>query len=233
MKVAIFSDIHGNREALISIIKDIKKEGIKKIICLGDTIGIGPNPKECMDIIVDNNIKMVLGNHELYFIKGTQIDDEMGDGEIKHQNWIKNKITDRQKQYLEKCNMTYEIDCNGKKVVCEHFLIDYNSNDQYPFHDLKIAKDGSINEIIKPLNYDLIFIGHEHNVFTVDNKLYDVGSSGCRKDNTTQYTIFDTETFTVETKSLEYDRTNFEQDLLKENYPDRNLIAKCFFGIEL
>ena len=79
MKVAIFSDIHGNREALISIIKDIKKEGIKKIICLGDTIGIGPNPKECMDIIVDNNIKMVLGNHELYFIKGTQIDDEMGD----------------------------------------------------------------------------------------------------------------------------------------------------------
>lgn len=57
--------------------------------------------------------------------------------------------------------------------------------------------------------------------------------SGCRKDNTTQYTIFDTETFTVETKSLEYDRTNFEQDLLKENYPDRNLIAKCFFGIEL
>lgn len=41
MKVAIFSDIHGNREALISIIKDIKKEGIKKIICLGDTIGIG------------------------------------------------------------------------------------------------------------------------------------------------------------------------------------------------
>ena len=129
--------------------------------------------------------------------------------------------------------MTYEIDCNGKKVVCEHFLIDYNSNDQYPFHDLKIAKDGSINEIVKPLNYDLIFIGHEHNAFTVDNKLYDVGSSGCRKDNTTQYTIFDTETFTVEAKSLEYDRTNFEQDLLKENYPDRNLIAKCFFGIEL
>lgn len=76
-----------------------------------------------------------------------------------------------------KCIGTFEIDCNGKKVVCEHFLIDYNSNDQYPFHDLKIAKDGSINEIIKPLNYDLIFIGHEHNAFTVDNKLYDVGSS--------------------------------------------------------
>ena len=165
MKVAIFSDIHGNREALISIIKDIKKEGIKKIICLGDTIGIGPNPKECMDIIVDNNIKMVLGNHELYFIKGTQIDDEMGDGEIKHQNWIKNQITDRQKQYLEKCNMTYEIDCNGKKVVFEHFLIDYNSNDQYPFHDLKIAKDGSINEkqtkemidIIKEYQGEVVF----------------------------------------------------------------------------
>ena len=40
--------------------------------------------------------------------------------------------------------------------------------------------------------------------------------------------IFDTETFTVEAKSLEYDRTNFEQDLLKENYPDRNLIVASF-----
>ena len=233
MKIAIFSDIHGNREALTSIMEDIKKEGISEIICLGDTIGIGPNPNECMNIIVDNNIKMVLGNHELYFLKGTQIDDEMSEGEIKHQNWIKKQITDIQKQYLEKCNLTLEMNYNGKKVLFEHFPIDHNSKDQYPFHDLKIVKDGSINEITKFLNYDLIFIGHEHNAFSVDNKLYDVGSSGCRKDNITQYTIFDTDTFTIQIKKIEYDRINFEQDLLKNDYPDRNLIAKWFFGIEL
>jgi len=36
MKIAIFSDIHGNREALTSVIEDIKKENINEIICLGD-----------------------------------------------------------------------------------------------------------------------------------------------------------------------------------------------------
>ena len=54
-----FSDIHGNKEALTAIIEDIKKENIDEVICLGDTIGIGPNPKECLDLIINNNIKMV------------------------------------------------------------------------------------------------------------------------------------------------------------------------------
>lgn len=42
---------------------------------------------------------MVLGNHELYFIKGTQIDDEMGESEIKHQEWVKSKITEELLNY--------------------------------------------------------------------------------------------------------------------------------------
>ena len=233
MRIAIFSDIHGNREALTAIIEDIRNENIDEIICLGDTIGIGPNPKECMDLIINNNIKMVLGNHELYYLKGTDIDNEMGEGEIKHQNWVKEQITDSQKQYLENCGLTIEKDYNGKKMLFEHFPIDYNSKDQYPFHDLKIVKDGSINEVVKSLNYDLIFIGHEHNDFCIDSKLYDVGSSGCRKDDNTRYTIINTDNCNIETKILKFDRKSFENDLLKYEYPDRNLIAKWFFGIEI
>ena len=233
MKIAIFSDIHGNREALTSIIEDIKKENINEIICLGDTIGIGPNPKECMDILINNNVKSVLGNHELYFLKGTEIDDEMSENEIKHQNWIKEQITDKQKEYLEKCSLNIEKVLNGKKILFEHFLIDYNSKDQYPFHDLKIVKDDSIKEIMESLDYDLILIGHEHKDFSVKNKLYDIGSSGCRKDNTTRYAILDTDTFNIEIKKLKYDRESFEKALLKVNYPDRDVIAKWFFGIEI
>ncbi len=54
MRIAIFSDIHENKEALKSIIDDINNNNIDEIICLGDTIGIGPNPKECMDMIIGN-----------------------------------------------------------------------------------------------------------------------------------------------------------------------------------
>ena len=45
MKVAIFSDIHGNLEALEAILEDIKKNQFDEVICLGDVIGIGPSPK--------------------------------------------------------------------------------------------------------------------------------------------------------------------------------------------
>ena len=63
-RIAVFSDIHGNREALTSILNDIKKENIDKIIYLGDVIGIGPKPKECLEIILNSNIETVTGNHE-------------------------------------------------------------------------------------------------------------------------------------------------------------------------
>lgn len=41
------------------------------MICLEDSIDIGPNSKECIDLLIENNIKSVLGNHEICLLKGT------------------------------------------------------------------------------------------------------------------------------------------------------------------
>ena len=69
-KIAIFSDIHGNLQALESIAKDIKEKQINSVYCLGDVIGIGPNPKECLDLIIDNSINMVCKYlHDQNFLK--------------------------------------------------------------------------------------------------------------------------------------------------------------------
>ncbi|MHC4131721.1 MAG: metallophosphoesterase family protein [Planctomycetota bacterium] len=61
---AIISDIHSNLEALSIVFEDIEKRGIKKIYCLGDVIGYGPNPKECLDLIIEKTEWCVLGNHD-------------------------------------------------------------------------------------------------------------------------------------------------------------------------
>ena len=58
MKLAVFTDIHGNLEALKAIINDIKSKNVDEIICLGDTIGLGSESKECLDLIIENNIKI-------------------------------------------------------------------------------------------------------------------------------------------------------------------------------
>lgn len=70
-RVAIIIDIHGNLEALEAILKDIKTQAVDEMICLGDSIDIGPNSKECIDLLIENNIKSVLGDHEICLLKGT------------------------------------------------------------------------------------------------------------------------------------------------------------------
>jgi len=61
---AIISDIHGNLEALEAVLADIRRQNITEIFCLGDVVGYGPNPRECIDAVMDNCTMCLLGNHD-------------------------------------------------------------------------------------------------------------------------------------------------------------------------
>ncbi len=63
MHRAIISDVHANLEALEAVLADIREQGIEEIYCLGDAIGYGPNPCECIDEIMKLNV-CILGNHD-------------------------------------------------------------------------------------------------------------------------------------------------------------------------
>ncbi len=63
-KYAIISDIHSNVAALTAVLDDIDKRGIKEIFCLGDIVGYGPEPKTCLDIIIERQIISIMGNHD-------------------------------------------------------------------------------------------------------------------------------------------------------------------------
>lgn len=62
--LAIVSDIHSNIEALEAVIKDAESEGVEMFRCLGDVIGYGPNPIECVDVAREKFDFTLLGNHE-------------------------------------------------------------------------------------------------------------------------------------------------------------------------
>ena len=51
MTVAIVADIHANIEALTAVLEHASGKGITRIICLGDIIGYGPNPRECLKLL--------------------------------------------------------------------------------------------------------------------------------------------------------------------------------------
>jgi len=63
MKEAVVSDIHANIEALERVLVDINNKGINRIICLGDVIGYGASPAQCLDLAMKFDVCLV-GNHE-------------------------------------------------------------------------------------------------------------------------------------------------------------------------
>ncbi len=68
---AIISDIHSNLEALQAVLKDTEKQNVQEIYCLGDIVGYGPNPRECVDLVMQCKV-VLLGNHD----QGAMFDPE-------------------------------------------------------------------------------------------------------------------------------------------------------------
>ncbi len=64
MKYFIFSDIHGNIEALEAVLRQIDDFRPEKVICLGDVVGYGPNPNECVQRVKEVTDFTIMGNHD-------------------------------------------------------------------------------------------------------------------------------------------------------------------------
>ncbi len=60
---ALISDIHSNFEALQAVLEDMNKHNVSEIYCLGDIVGYGPNPRECIDLVMQCKV-VLLGNHD-------------------------------------------------------------------------------------------------------------------------------------------------------------------------
>ena len=69
--IAILSDVHANLEALQAVHEDIKARGVKRVFFLGDMIGYGPNPVECLGLIHKHKFEFcLLGNHDRAVVQG-------------------------------------------------------------------------------------------------------------------------------------------------------------------
>ncbi len=61
---AILSDVHSNLEALQAVLEDARGQGAEEIWCLGDTVGYGANPNECLDLLSSAGALLIAGNHD-------------------------------------------------------------------------------------------------------------------------------------------------------------------------
>jgi predicted phosphodiesterase len=64
MKVAVLADVHGNLEALAAVLEDLEKEGVDKVLFLGDAVGYGADPGACLELLEKAACQWVAGNHD-------------------------------------------------------------------------------------------------------------------------------------------------------------------------
>ncbi len=62
---AVLSDVHGNLEALETVLADLRREGAGEVLCLGDLVGYGACPNECIDLLRPLLAAAVAGNHDI------------------------------------------------------------------------------------------------------------------------------------------------------------------------
>lgn len=65
MKVAVISDVHGNRHALEAVLADVARENVDAIWCLGDLVGYGADPNDCVTTVLSECDICLAGNHDL------------------------------------------------------------------------------------------------------------------------------------------------------------------------
>lgn len=253
MRIAVITDVHGNFEALTAILNDIKTKNTDKIICLGDVINLGVDSKKCLDLIIENNVDMVLGNHELYCIKGTQLDSSIVGEEKEHYDWVKQSLTKEQIEFLKKCPLKYEYEISydnkipNRKIVFSHYLI--NDMDALnPFEKNHLKDD--INLWIKYNAPNVMYvIGHLHKSFNINTvegisgdfieeteeltNITVVDSAGCSYNDEVSYMIIEiSKGISFQNIKVKFDRETFVQKICNCDFPDKNNILKYFYGIE-
>ncbi|RMG07539.1 MAG: metallophosphoesterase [Planctomycetota bacterium] len=72
MQYAVLGCIHGNAEALRAVLDDIRRRGIDRVVCLGDIVGLGPEPVECVDLVRDTCFITVRGDHDAAMLEGSE-----------------------------------------------------------------------------------------------------------------------------------------------------------------
>ena len=108
MKIAIFSDIHANLEALEAVLADTKNQGCTDYVCLGDVVGYNADPVACLNIIRDMGCPIVKGNHDFDSGNDTPL-DQMNDLAADSLKWTRQQLSVDQRKWLSRLRMVRQV----------------------------------------------------------------------------------------------------------------------------
>ncbi|MGI8512219.1 MAG: metallophosphoesterase family protein, partial [Solirubrobacteraceae bacterium] len=91
MRIAVLSDIHGNRPAFEAVLADVDAAGLETIWCLGDLVGYGAEPDACVELARSHTDICLVGNHDMA-VRGDLSLDEFSRGAELAARWTQDTM---------------------------------------------------------------------------------------------------------------------------------------------
>ncbi len=230
MRYAIFADVHSNLEAFTVAIETYYQENIDRYVFLGDIIGYGGDPKECLNILKDLKALCVAGNHDWTAIGKFPLNNL----NLHARNaiiWTKKQLKKDNLEYLSRFHLTLQ----EKSFTCVHSSLKSPQEFSYIW-DIDDAV--SVFQLSKDR---LCFVGHSHrpgiyclegqNVSYIDpgevtlkpenRYIINVGSIGQPRDGDPRacFSVYDDETQQVQIIRVGYDIAKAASSILNNGLP--------------
>ncbi|PAP77150.1 metallophosphoesterase family protein [Rubrivirga marina] len=223
MRLAVLSDIHANLPALRKAMQVAEARGADVLVNLGDVVGYGPDPVECLDVVRREFAINILGNHDAA-VAGELDKAIPPDGQAAIE--LHRTVLDPDRlDWL--ASLPYAVEAHGATFV--HAAPD--EPEKWP--RLESLRD--TQRQFRAFDTDICFIGHSHRQAIVSDTigvfrvrpghrfLVNVGSVGQPRDRDPRlgFALFDTDAFAVQLVRDHYDHAKTEAAILKAGLPAR------------
>lgn len=234
MKIAVFSDIHGNFDAFVQVLADMGNCHIDSMYCLGDNIGYGPEPEKVLLLLKHGNVPSVIGNHEMACLDPSMLDMF---------NPMASESLEKTIQMLSPQSFDF-ISHFKKSLVFHGCRFVHGFPPDSPIIYLFQVSEAKIFKYMARMKERICFVGHTHElrmiefngkkcmpsllkkgVFSLREEsryIINIGSVGQPRDgdNRAKYVIWNTDRDEIEVRYVSYDIQKVVDKILSAGLPE-------------
>lgn len=121
MRVALFSDVHGNAVAFDAFLADLDEQRVDVVVCLGDHAQGGPQPAECLERLRDLECPAVMGNSDHFLLTLDPGDEPVTEAQLETARWSQGQLSEEQLDFHRSFEPTVELDLgDGRSLLAFH-----------------------------------------------------------------------------------------------------------------
>lgn len=117
MRVALFSDVHGNAVAFEAFLDDLAHIDVDTVVCLGDHAQAGPQPVESLELLRELGCSAVMGNSDHFLLTLDPGLEEKADEEIENTSWGRAQLSEELLAFQQSFQPSVEIDLGGERTL--------------------------------------------------------------------------------------------------------------------